>query len=505
MSDESFNSERLMELRTFCEKIGMKHSLYMLTSSGGLPKEINHFLTSYVKKVFLLNESQLYGHLTGHQPIQPCRFLTHLTLCGLHSLHQSVLSALSLAVKTGHLPQLTHLSFALCDRAFAGKLHIMFACSWPTLSYLNLYRCRLDTNDLVSLSAALETLLPSLSSLVLSIEGFTSAIATVFQHPCFNLSSLFLHAVSIQDYEELNRKIASGEFSGLINLGLCMDITVSRTFVKPLAELTVTPINLNNLGLSMNAAVGRTFIRPFTKLSLTQLTLNDVISSTIDLYNVTKSTAFSDLHKLDISESSGISGSLSILLCHRFAQLAILILSHCGLTEEDLRSLAKASVKCRLPKLRYLDLSNNRNIMPHLDRLFEYSCTRNELYTLYVDQTTFNFSQSERPRYAQLINVLCSRVKVGTLSSLRKIRFTALESNYFSGENKISWPQLQHLDVVPCETNNAMRLLENLADAVEKGLFPALKTVRLATLSFLSTFNPHCFSQTDIGSQIPPD
>ena len=50
-----------------------------------------------------------------------------------------------------------------------------------------------------------------------------------------------------------------------------------------------------------------------------------------------------------------------------------------------------------------------------------------------------------------------------------------------------------------------MRLLENLVDEVEEGLFPALKTVRLATMFFLSTFNPHCFSQADLIFQIPQD
>ena len=215
----------------------------------------------------------------------------------------------------------------------------------------------------MSLSIALEMFLPSLSAIVLSTEGLNSAIATVFRYPCSKLSSLFLDAVSIQDYEELNRKIRNGEISGLRSLGLCVDTNVGRTFVKPLGELTATQINLNILGLSMNAAVGRTFLNPFTRLSLTQLTLNSVISSTIDFYNVTKTTALSELHKLDISESSGISGSLSILLCHSFPHLEVLMLSYCGLVVEDLRSLAKGSVKDRLPKLRYLDLSNNRNIM----------------------------------------------------------------------------------------------------------------------------------------------
>ena len=129
VSDCTFNSERLRQLRTFCKNLGSSYSLYIITSSEEPTGEVNHFLNSNMKRVYLLNESQIYGHLTGHEPIHHCRFLTHLTLCGFQSLHQSVLTALSSAVQNGNLPQLTHLNFALCDQALTGKLHMLFACS----------------------------------------------------------------------------------------------------------------------------------------------------------------------------------------------------------------------------------------------------------------------------------------------------------------------------------------------------------------------------------------
>ena len=100
----------------------------------------------------------------------------------------------------------------------------------------------------MSLSDVIEMFLPSLNSLVMSTKGFTSAVATVFKNPCSGLSSLFLDALSIQDYEKLNRKICNGELAGLITLGLSMDIAVSRTFVRPLAELSLTQLTLNNVG-----------------------------------------------------------------------------------------------------------------------------------------------------------------------------------------------------------------------------------------------------------------
>ena len=460
VSDATFSNDRFNQLIKFCENLGTMYSLYIDLSPYGdkLPDEISQFLSKNTKRLYLLNKLPRCRPLTGYEPNQTCRFLTHLTLCGLHYLHRSVLVALSKAVQSANLPRLTHLNIALCDQAVTGELCTLLACPWPTLSYLNLFRCKLDLNDLVVLAGALETLLPSLSSLVLSINGFTSAIATVFTNPCPRISNLFLDGVSKQDYDELNEKIENGTFSGLISLGLSMNTVASSTYAKPL-----------------------------TALSLTQLILNRFISSTIGLYNVTKSKALTQLSKLDMSNSTGFSGCLSILLCHSFPHLEVLNLSYCGLDVDDLRSLAKSSVKGRLPKLKSLDLSNNGSILAHLDSLFDYSCTWNDLLTLHLDQTTCDFSKNESPRYAQLLNVLCSQVKAGNLSSLRKLRFTALESNYFTVEYRTSW-----LDIVPCEIKNAVQLLGNLAKAVELGSFPTLKTVRFATIpDFPRDPNPH--------------
>ena len=55
-------------------------------------------------------------------------------------------------------------------------------------------------------------------------------------------------------------------------------------------------------------------------------------------------------------------------------------------------------MKGKLPKLRFLDLSNNGSILTHLESMFDYSCTWNDLHTLHLDQTTFDFSENESPR-----------------------------------------------------------------------------------------------------------
>ena len=158
--DVTFNSDRLKELITFCVNLGTMYSLYIDLSPSGdkLPGEINQFLSKNMKRLYLLSELPRCRPLTGHESIQPCRFLTHITLFGFHNLHRSVLVALSEAVQNGNLPRLTHMNLALCGRSVTGELGTLFACLSPTLSCLNLFRCKLELNDLVVLAGALETL-----------------------------------------------------------------------------------------------------------------------------------------------------------------------------------------------------------------------------------------------------------------------------------------------------------------------------------------------------------
>ena len=71
----------------------------------------------------------------------------------------------------------------------------------------------------------------------------------------------------------------------------------------------------------------------------------------------------SKLNKIEICHSPGITGNLSILLCHSFPSLNSLILSDCGLNSQDLCSLAQASLEGRLPQLRHLDISDNPDLV----------------------------------------------------------------------------------------------------------------------------------------------
>ena len=79
----------------------------------------------------------------------------------------------------------------------------------------------------------------------------------------------------------------------------------------------------------------------------------------------------SELTVLDMSYNQTIGGSLSVLMCHYFPYLQILVLRECELNSQDLISLAQASSEGRLPELRHLEMSQN-NIGSKTRRLFNF-------------------------------------------------------------------------------------------------------------------------------------
>ena len=92
------------------------------------------------------------------------------------------------------------------------------------------------------------------------------------------------------------------------------------------------------------------------------------------------------LTKLDLHFSRGFTGSLSVLFSHSFPSLNTLILLGCDLNTNDVQSLTRANVEGKLPELRHLDVSHNKveisdlftHSFPRLDTLILIHC---ELYS----------------------------------------------------------------------------------------------------------------------------
>ena len=177
----------------------------------------------------------------------------------------------------------------------------------------------------------------------------------------------------------------------------------------------------------------------------------------------TKSKILTQLTMLDISHSSGISGTLSILSCHSFLSLNTLILSDCGLNLLDLNSLAKVSAKGSLPELKHLDVSENDGLKGQVRYLFEHGCKWEKLLHLNVD--------GKFPtRYSQLSR----SIRSGCLKSLEFLRFSSEED--ISQHVGVTWPKLKSLRI-SSKTYSKGEIASAVHTLIKQGEFPSLNTL----------------------------
>ena len=181
------------------------------------------------------------------------------------------------------------------------------------------------------------------------------------------------------------------------------------------------------------------------------------------------------LHKIDLSHNC-LGARLSILLENGFPELHTLILSDCKLNSDDLRSMARAKVKGRIPELRHLDISLNDQICGHLGLLFDNSPSDswNSLLSLNVER---NITQiTEPPVCAPDLSFLST--KSSMFGNLRELRVSTFNNKHMRMRSR--WGSLTTLQVV-CKENSDSRILSSVVLAVEDNLLPRLETVRILT------------------------
>ena len=147
---------------------------------------------------------------------------------------------------------------------------------------------------------------------------------------------------------------------------------------------------------------------------------------------------------------------LDTLLEQSIPSLEILVLNDCDLDPHNLYSLAEASQGGRLPKLRHLDLSDNRQ--KHLKRLFESPYALNKLHSLHVRGT---IDDSDIVDFAKMAK--CSGL-AHSLQELGVDRFWNLN---------VQWPQMKTLCLFSCSEYS----LQSISDAVDEGFLPVLNTI----------------------------
>ena len=172
-----------------------------------------------------------------------------------------------------------------------------------------------------------------------------------------------------------------------------------------------------------------------------------------------------NLCKLDISHSSGTTGSLSCLLQHRLLSLSSLILHDCGLSSQDLKSLALANIESRLPELKHLDVSEN----PESDfrDLFAHDSKWDGLSTLSISLAACKSGEW-----------LAEKVESGCLSHLQHVRLWTFCPCMSAVD--VIWKHLERLEVFLLQYNcNAQPIMERVANAREEGHLPVLRTMSL--------------------------
>ena len=217
--------------------------------------------------------------------------------------------------------------------------------------------------------------------------------------------------------------------------------------------------NLSELKLQQKRAKLGTFLEEFDTnhtAKLEKLALQQFTISAEEVEILGNTLASIQLRELDMSYSSGFKGRLSALFSHSFPRLNSLILRSCKLNSEDLQSLSRASVEGKLPQLRHLDISGKTTISD----LFSHSAEWNQLKTLTASDT-------------DILNV-----ETNFLTSLEKLQLLIfrITTKIYAGKG---WPSVTRcwsgLKVIELDKGD----IHSLADGVERGMFPALTTVRI--------------------------
>ena len=405
-----------------------------------------------VDNLFLLGKSFRLGRLVSESFTNTCPSLAQIHIQSIE-LDRSVVRSLSGAIKSGKLPSLSHLSIRDCGPSLTGKLPKLFDSPWGELTVLDLDGCFLDEADL-ALFRSHATLFPKLLSLSLSLAFTLKPEISVFDVDWPRLETLQIGQLSWHEYAGIINCVNDRKFPKLRHLFLSQ--VEKRMFVLP-----------ETAGLS----AGTDCLPDFDLSLLTHLNLRSFIFSVEWLNAISLIRNFTELHILDISRSVGITGTLALLLCHRFPSLHTLILKDCKLNEEDLKSLAQASSKDRLPNLKYLDLSFNDQIICKCERLFCCSAKWNTLEVLWLP---FDTDKSDEDFYTLQKVVAC-----GGLKSLEKLHISVSEALISSNH---SWRNLSELYLSAYPSANWAKLFTNIANATENDVFPALRSIYLADI-----------------------
>ena len=314
--------------------------------------ELAIILNETVKELCLFDSRKV----VCNQEIPCCPRLTHLSLCNLD--FEQVAGGLSEAFRNSKFPQLTHLSLAHRRIGREVSLSSLSQSKCSTVKHLDLSGFDLVEQDFHFLHSVHtdtdNSVLPNLSSLVLDSRTLElePELYILFQNPWNKLTEIrFENNFRGRFYELfdfMNLFFSIINDSKLPNLAT-LHLEGIETDLNSLHERKVP--HLRSLTLHMSEIEPRQFMFE-TRQS------ERLLGSLVQKLSTWK------LEKLDIRHNRAVGGTLHILESNTLRSLKSLSVTHCGLNKDDLRSLGVANEKGRLPKLTYLDVSDNPMIEP---------------------------------------------------------------------------------------------------------------------------------------------
>ena len=358
----------------------------------------------------------LFVHLYTKNPPEPLSE-TYSTCLALHVEYNRKEQTF---MKYWRHHDLTHLSLTQCF-GYQGKIDSIFMKQlFPKLKHLNLLKTELEETDLRALCLACnsEKTLPKLSSLCISIPDHMSTESmetSIFLLPWLNLKCFYLHYIPKS----------------------CPKINVYECLRNAQKDKKLPILKSLRIHQKMHHEDSSLQIEPDEHLK--------------------SNGAQSDLRGL----------ALPSLLALVDWPIETLILNNCGLNSRDLSYLAQSSICGRLPRLRYLDLSENAMISSDFKCLFDNSCRWDQLLTLNIMGTLL----SKVDNFVTLVETY------SLLGSLLEIEMAS-----FPNVTK-QWIHLKAISL-PHFIEGSVR---NITAAVDQGFLPSLRTIRVVEFSTYDT------------------
>ena len=467
------HADILFKVKSFLTGLQRKICLFVLVLRLEHEVDFSVFMCPEISKIHLICFGNQICRVFFGFSQQRCDQLTDISIKGLH-VTKSCLVALSNANKAGSFPVLSHVEFPDCHFVDDNNIKSLFQSIWQNLSALNVNTCFLSKVDVDVLSNH-DSLLPSLNSLSLYlganfklIHDINVPVVARYRNVGWNneftltallsksLTHLQLRDIDTNNYIEVTKSVNRRALPNLTDL--CMSLAISDK--KHLME----KMSMHLVGKMLTF-----WMRKLDMPALRSLTIQKFVYSMETLYVFTQTPVLTQLHKLDISHSSGVTGVLSILLCHSFPALETLILSDCRLNSDGLHSLAKAEIKGRLPKVRCLDISQNENIKIEHETFFCHGAKWEELNYLKIDgveEGSSIFSQQN-----------------DYLVNLKEIIIDSPGKGIFDVNSSKRWMNLTKVEMV-CVIEDFTDTVIGFVHNVEHGNLPSLETIKIQVLMY---------------------